>query len=299
MAVKEHVVCENIQWIDITDPTVQEMDKLSADFHLNAHTVKDSMEPEHLPKYDYVDDIHFLIIRFYTHKSDSQAATIQDLSNKIAIFYTDRFIITIHRHEVPFLAMIQKKFVGTGKCNSTTEVLTKILWNALETFDDPAQRLSEQVDFYETSIMLRNANNTEMQALYFIKRQASIAHKILMLMLEPINHIQAIPRDDPALQDVRDQHLKMQTLFNQVLDDVNNLMNFYISQSAHRTSEVMKVLTIFSAFFLPLTFVVGIYGMNFEFMPELSSPYGYPVIILVMIIITASIFFWFRKKKWL
>jgi magnesium transporter len=61
------------------------------------------MQPEHLPKYEFVDDVHFLMLRFYAHTIDSQNATIQELTNKIAIFYTERFIITIHKAEAPFL----------------------------------------------------------------------------------------------------------------------------------------------------------------------------------------------------
>ena len=88
-------------------------------------------------------------------------------------------------------------------------------------------------------------------------------------------------------------------LYTQVLEDVNNLMNLYISYSAQRTNDVMRVLTIFSAFFLPLTFIVGVYGMNFEFMPELSKKWGYPAVLLLMAAVTIGIFTWFKKRKWL
>ena len=299
MAIKEHLICENKRWIDLLNPTDTEMQKLSAEFNLNAYIVRDSMEPMHLPKFDVVDDINFLIIRFYIEHVEKKIATIQDLTNKIAIFYTDQFLLTVHKYEVPFLEVLYNKYTAAGKCTSTEEVVTKILWNALETFDDPAQRLSEQVDFYENNLMTGKTHRSHALELYHIKREASIAHKILTLMQEPINHIRTIPKDDPALQDVHDQHLKMQILFNQVLDDVNNLMNLYMSFSAQRTNEVMKVLTIFSAFFLPLTFIVGIYGMNFHYMPELSEKWGYPAVLLLMIIVTGIIYAWFKRKRWL
>jgi len=98
--------------------------------------------------------------------------------------------------------------------------------------------------------------------LYFIKRQASVSIKVLLLMLDPINHIKTSPEDEAELQDVRDQPLKIQTPHTQVLEDVNNLMNLYVSFSAQKTNDVMKILTIFSVFFMPLTFIVGIYRMN-------------------------------------
>ncbi len=73
------------------------MEELSKQYGLNHHTVKDCLEPEHLPKYESDNDVHFLILRFYAHQFDKRLATIQELTNKIAIFYTDDFLITIHK----------------------------------------------------------------------------------------------------------------------------------------------------------------------------------------------------------
>ncbi len=299
MAIKENIVCDNVKWVDITEPTSAEIETISKEYNLHHQLVRDCMEPDHLPKFDSVDDVNFLILRYYCHGFDKKMATIQELSNKIAIFYTKDFLITIHKEPIHFLSNIQRKYTEKGKCTSAEETITKILWYALETFDDPAQRLSEQVDFFENKILLRNVSNEQVEALYYIKRQASISNKILMLMAEPINHIRTIPKDDPSLQDVKDQHLKILTLYNQILEEVNNLMNLYMSFSAQKTNDVMKVLTIFSVFFMPLTFIVGIYGMNFEFMPELKQKWGYPVILIVMAIVTGVIYQWFRRKKWL
>ena len=109
-------------------------------------------------------------------------------------------------------------------------------------------------------------------------------------MLEPINHIKTSPEDEAELRDVRDQHLKIQTLYTQVLEDVNNLMNLYVSFSAQKTNDVMKILTIFSVFFMPLTFIVGIYGMNFEYMPELNMRWGYPGVLIAMVVVIGIVY---------
>lgn len=299
MAVKEQIVCTGVNWIDINDPTLQEMQELSGKYGLNEHLVRDCLQPEHLPKYEFVDDVHFLILRYYAHTPDKRLATIQDLTNKIAIFYTDQFLITIRKYEAPFLDVIRKRYVEPGRCSHVQDVLTRIIWNALEAFDDPANRLSEQVDFYEDQVLMKKAGGDFTEALYYIKREASIAHKILMMMKEPINHIRPVPGVEAAVQDVRDQHLKMQTLYTQVLEDVNNLVNLSFSLSAQRTNDTMKVLTIFSVFFLPLTFIAGIYGMNFEYMPELTKKWGYPAVWILMMVITVFIYTWMKRKKWL
>jgi magnesium transporter len=299
MPLTEQQVCQDVTWIDVVAPSLHEMEELAQRFKLNAYTVRDCLQPEHLPKYEFVDDVHFLILRFYSHHENKRSATIQELTNKIAIFYTDQFLITIHLVEAPFLPIIKRKFVANGKCTSTASLLARVLWDALETFDEPANRLSEQVDFFEAQIIIKKASEDYMESLFYIKREASLAHKVLMMMQEPINHIFSQSEEKVELQNVRDQHLKMQTLYGQVLEDVNNLISMYMSYQSQRTNDVVKILTLFSVFFMPLTFIAGIYGMNFDFMPELRQRWGYPGVLLVMAVVTAVIYFYFRRKGWL
>jgi magnesium transporter len=299
MAQTEQITAEELTWIDVCNPSNAEVVELSRVYNLNHHMVQDSLQPEHLPKYEFVDDVHFMILRFNVNTGSCNAATIQQLTDKITLFYTNKLLITLHKTEATFLEPILKRCKTSGKCISTTEVISRIVWNALETFDERANDLSEQVDIYENEIMRRKINDNQMEALYLIKREASLAHKVLMLMQEPINHIYPKPGEEPLVQDVKDQHLKMRTLYGQVLDEVNNLMNLFMSFSSQKTNDVVKVLTIFSVFFMPLTFIVGIYGMNFEFMPELQQKWGYPAVLILMVIVTVFIYAWFKKKKWL
>ncbi|MET0391485.1 MAG: CorA family divalent cation transporter [Chitinophagaceae bacterium] len=299
MAIKEKNLAGGIKWIDVTDPSAGEMEQLSATYHLNQHTVKDCLMPEHLPKYEFDEDtqVHFLILRFYTHTTDRHPDSIQELTNKIAIFYTDRMLITIHKNTAPFLDLIARQ--EEKKSSSETTLMVRIIWQALETFDDPANRLSEQLDFHESKVMLKKSGHDVTESLFYLKRQASLSLKVLMLMLEPINHIRVADGEEALLQDTRDQHLKMQTLYGQILEEVNNLLTISMSFAAQRTNEVVRVLTLFSVFFMPLTFIAGIYGMNFDFMPELRQPWGYPVVLLLMGAITFVIYRWFKRKKWL
>lgn len=299
MPVKEEKVCNHIQWLDFTQPTQGEMEELAQRFGLNSYIVRDCLDPDHLPKYDMVDDVHYLILRFFSHSFDKQIATVQDLTNKIAIFYNDDFLLTLHKDEIRFIDSIREKYVQPGKCSSPVEVVIKIILQALQSFNDPVMRLSERVDFYETHILLKGIAHGHIEALYYIKQQASMSNKILLLMLEPINHVIAIKQHKADVQELRDQHLKMQTLYSQVLEDVNNLMNLYLSFTAQRTNDAMKVLTIFSVFFMPLTFISGIYGMNFEHMPELYSKWGYPIVLFIMVLVSVAIYFWIKKKRWL
>src|SRR5690606_32704720 len=111
--------------------------------------------------------------------------------------------------------------------------------------------------------------------------------------LEQIHNIRKF-----ILKDLSDTCRWLHNDFQQSLDEVHNMLNMYLSLSSQRTNEVMPVLTAFSATFLPLTFIVGIYGMNFENMPEISWKYGYLMSWVFMGIVTLSVVVWFKKKGW-
>ena len=96
-----------------------------------------------------------------------------------------------------------------------------------------------------------------------------------------------------------DNFIQIETGYDQINEQINNLLSLYLSISAQRTNEVIRVLTIFSVFFMPLTFIVGIYGMNFKVMPEIDWQYGYAYAIVLMVAVTIAIYSWFKRKGWL
>lgn len=292
------ILSKKIKWLDITNPTEEELLQVSKDFNLHHYTLKDCLEPDHLPKFEDLGDTQFIISRIVVNTVFKKTDTIQSLSSKVAIFYNDEFIITVHRLPQAFLEEIKVKYVDSGRCKTTHEVVTKIMWQVLYSYDEPALILSNEVDAYEAKVFLKNLTPTIPKELYYLKRRAAIYNKLLMLSLDVINNIQTKHNDPVALQDLKDLHTRLTTLYTQIHDDITNLLNIYLSLSTQKTNEVMKILTIFSVFFMPLTFIVGIYGMNFEFMPELNLKWGYPAVLVAMVLVTAFIFWWFKRKKW-
>ena len=287
------------QWLDIIMPTEADLKKLSKEFNLHRYTLRDCLEPDHLPKYEDLGDTRFIITRVLLDQHADELKTIQETSTKVAIFYNEHFILTVHRLPHPFLTEIKTKYIENGKCRTTNELVTKIIWNVLHTYDQPAINLSDDVDEYETKIFLKSLTPSMLEELYIIKRKASICNKLLMLTGEVINTIRTDENDLVALQDVKDLHRKLITMYTQAHEDVTNLLNIYLSLSSQKTNEVVKLLTIFSVFFMPLTFIVGVYGMNFRYMPELDKRWGYPAVLIFMGIIIITIFWWFKRKKWL
>lgn len=120
---------------------------------------------------------------------------------------------------------------------------------------------------------------------------------MLLLNEGVINQIEVIDQLKTTLQDIKDKLVRLILNFDEVIENANNLLHTYLSVNAQKSNDVMKLLTIFSAFFLPLTFVAGIYGMNFTNMPELNWKVGYFLTLAVMAVISVIIYLWFKKKQ--
>lgn len=288
----------SIEWIDISNPTKAELKEISARYSLHGALVEDSLQPEHLPKYEKVENIHFLILRIYSERATRHSYTIQQLTDKIAIFITSSFIITIHRKHCSFLEEIRAGYAETGKCESTYDLLQKIILMSFLTYERPLGDLISTIETLEPEIFLQKRMPALLQDLYYIKRHAYVINKLLNLSRGIVENLsERIPA--PDLNNLKDTWLREYTNSDHVMDNSNALLNTYISLTSQRTNEVVRVLTVFSVFFMPLTFMVGIYGMNFDFMPELHWKGGYPTVVLIMIFVTAGIYFWFRRKGWM
>ena len=286
-------------WLDLNDPSAEELNQVAQQYDLYYTVIKDCLEPDHLPKFESIGSVNFIITRIYNPDKDTDADTIQELSNKIAIFYTNQFIITVHRIAQPVLEQIKNRFVDSGHCQTTAELTIRIVRWVLNSYIDPGLALANELDSYESALFLGNPTKQVLQQLYYLKRKASSAKRILTLTEDILHCLQRSEGASPVLQDTQDLHLKARTIFDQLEEAAAHLLNIYLSMASQRTNEVMRVLTVFSAFFLPLTFIVGIYGMNFEHMPELKWPLGYPAVLLVMVVVSLGIYGWFKRKGWL
>jgi magnesium transporter len=284
-------------WIDIEHPEIEELETLSKQFNLHQYTVRDCMEPDHLPKFEALDDFNFVIIRVYAADIDDRAHTAQELTNKIAVFFNDKVLITIHRRSFDFISEIYNKYIPTLKIHTISEIFSKIMWYGLHSYEKPAQVISDEIDNIESSIFLQSIQPQQLEHIYFLKRKASICKKMLLQTTDILSRHHSSKNDKIVIQDIKDLHLRLITLFDQAQEDAHNLSNVYISLSAQKTNDVMKLLTVFSVFFMPLTFIAGIYGMNFDNMPELHTKNGYFATMIVMVLIAAVIFIWFKRRK--
>jgi len=288
-----HTEFESFTWIDIAQPDETKLASLADDYGLDYFLIKDSLERGHLPKIEKLPDYTFVILRAFSTSKNGRITNVNELSNKIAFFYNDKQVITIHRANFEFIKEIKNEIQFVN----SEQFLLCIIKQMIETYSESAQELSDKIDLIEQVIFLKDYRKVSLEDLYFQKSQTRISKKILQLTQHVLHEMDIYEYNKIAFQDIKDQLISLILTFEEVMDDSNNLMNMYLSVNAQKTNDVMKLLTIFSAFFLPLTFIAGIYGMNFKYMPELEGKYAYFIILGLMTLLSIIIFYWFRRKK--
>lgn len=289
----------SFDWIDVTDPTEEELRGIAHKYELHPASVSDCLQPGHLPKYEEFSGHTFIILRVYIAPADADADTVQALTGKIAIFVSERFIITIHRKPWEPIHTIHEEYVHTNRCTSPFHVLNVIVRTGLHTFDEPAVAIDTLIDFYEKKVFLNDRKEPLLKGLYFLKQKLDVMRRLLLHSHDIVDKMDRAETANAYTRDVRDLYIKQKSLYDSMFENSAHLLNLYFNISAQRTNETMRVLTIFSVFFMPLTFIAGIYGMNFKYMPELEWRHGYPLIWLLMIAVVVINFLWFKRKKWM
>ena len=144
-----------------------------------------------------------------------------------------------------------------------------------------------------------------LQVLHYLKREMIFLRKSVWPLREVIA---ALERGESPLikkttlvylRDVYDHTIQVIDTVETFRDMLSGMLDIYLSSISNRMNEIMKVLTIIATIFIPLTFIVGVYGMNFKYMPELEWPWGYPLVLILMLGITVFMLFYFRRKKWI
>jgi magnesium transporter len=270
---------------------MNQLEKIADEYMLDYFQITDSLEHGHLPKFEKLPAYNFVILRAYVGENNDKYSTVKELSNKVAFFYNDKKVITIHRAHFDFLENINQKF------NNSYQFLVFIINKMVQTYIQPSIWHSNRIDDVEKVVFLKDYTKISLEDLYFQKSQTRISKKLLMITQDVVNKIIVDDESKTALQDVKDKILSLILIYDEVAEDANNLMNTYLSVTAKKSNDVIKLLTVFSVFFLPLTFLVGVYGMNFDFMPELRWKYGYLFVWIMMIVVSLMIYFWFKKRK--
>ncbi len=292
---------DSFRWVDVVLPTPEELQRISNEYNLHATTIQDCLEPEHLPKFEKLEENTFIICRAYDDACGPDADSVQELTRKIAILSGRNFLVTIHRNDQPFITSIRERWRQSP--NQTARpaffLLHEIFLAILQSYEMPLQKAMRQLDDIE-NLIFHHLQKQHLEDLYYLKRKAGVFKEMFFLSRDIFRALSFESKQhSPFLQDLRENADRLFFLSQQLYENVTNLLNLHISLSAQRTNEVMRILTLFSVFFMPLTFIVGVYGMNFEHIPELSWKLGYLIVWLVILGVALGLYLWFRRRGWL
>ena len=291
---------EHWEWIDVEAPTQEDLNFLHERYNINTLLLEDTIDPNHLPKFEQDNGVKFFLMRENTELERTNLNTISDISTKLGIFLFQNMIITVHRMKNRSIYEFKKEIVLPEHESITTDrIALKLALKVMKSFDEESQNLMETMDNIENEIFLKTTNNSnQIRRLYKLKRKSGLNARILNISTDWIDKFKTLNLSDTEVSDLKDKHKDVIADFEHLNAQVTNLISMFLAMSDQKANQVMKVLAIYSMYFFPITFIAGIYGMNFENMPELRQPLGYFITLGVMAFIALLTFIYVRKKRW-
>ena len=291
---------EHWEWIDVEAPTQEDLNFLHERYNINTLLLEDTIDPNHLPKFEQDNGVKFFLMRENTELERTNLNTISDISTKLGIFLFQNMIITVHRMKNRSIYEFKKEIVLPEHESITTDkIALKLALKVMKSFDEESQNLMETMDNIENEIFLKTTNNSnQIRRLYKLKRKSGLNARILNISTDWIDKFKTLNLSDTEVSDLKDKHKDVIADFEHLNAQVTNLISMFLAMSDQKANQVMKVLAIYSMYFFPITFIAGIYGMNFENMPELHQPLGYFLTLGLMGFITLLTFIYVRRKRW-
>jgi len=287
------------EWVDVEAPTLEDLKFLHERYEINNLLLEDTMDPNHLPKYEEDGNVKFFLLRESTELERKNLNTISDISTKIGIFLVENTVITIHRMKTRSISETKKQISLIQEDVTPQEIMLKIAILIMKSFDDESLSLFETMDNIENEIFLKNTNHTsQIRRLYKLKRKSGLNSRVLVISTDAIDKFKLLNLQDSEIVDLKDKHKDVVADFDHLNIQITNLISMFLALSDQKANQVMKVLAIYSVYFLPITFIAGVYGMNFDNMPELHHKYGYYLTLGAMATVVISTFIYVRRKQW-
>jgi magnesium transporter len=290
-------------WVDFDQEEKQrEREIMEQQFRINSLAVDDAQRDRHPPKLEWFDNCFFLLLKGFTADTDSIEFSIVHIS----LFVGRSFLVT--RHSMTSLSINQvlerigRNEIDVGK--GPGHLCYKIVRTIIDRYTPIILTLESRLDTMEEQ-MLEDPSDDLLAELVTYNSQLKKLRRIFsyqQTVLAQLPHSDSKFLHDEGRHEFQDSFEQMERLasLSAMLQELTrDLIDGYISISSHRLNNIMKLLTIASVIFLPMTFIAGIYGMNFENMPELSSTYGYFFVIGVLGAIAVGLLFAFKRMRWL
>lgn len=285
-------------WVDFSEPTEAEVEHLASTFHFHPLAIEDCVQDLQRPKLDYFNHYTF----FVTHTLREEKGEL--IKEELDFFVGETFIVTFHKQPSIEVTKVWNELIGLSFPEQWDpyyvfyEILDKIVDNyfpIIYKIEDELEKLIIEQTGIQPMNELMEIRNMLLQLLHSVNPMRDLLYRMLNSHHLNLNQIE---ERKEYFSNIHDHLLKLSEKVMTNREVTADIRDSYISLNAHQTNNVMKLLTIITSIFAPLTFIAGIYGMNFENIPELSWKYGYFITLLMMFFIGVSMLIWFKRKGW-
>jgi magnesium transporter len=294
-----------VTWINIEG--VHEIDLLEqvgAVFGLHPLVLEDIANTGQRPKVEDYDGYLYIVLRMLSLPGTTQEV----VGEQVSLILGPKLVISFQEGITGDVFKSIRESLRTAKGRVRREGADYLAYFLIDTIVDGyfvlLEKLGEQIEVLDER-MLTNRSGEVARTIHILKREMIWLRKAVWPLRETINTLQRsespLIRESTGvyLKDVYDHTIEVIDTVETYRDVLSGMLENHLSMLTTRLNEVMKVLTVISTIFIPLTFITGIYGMNFRFMPELEWRWGYPLALLAMVGIGVAMYFYYRRKKWL
>ena len=294
---------DRINWVNINGLSGGAMEAICGHLGVHALVIEDILNTEHRPKIEIFKDYVFLIIKMLTLHDSGDIEFEQ-----VSFILKGNTVITIQERPGDCFKQVRDRIIsGLGRLRQkgADYLMYALLDVIVDNYFIVLESLGDRLEKYET-IATEVAESREfMVGLQNIKSELLRMRRTVWPVRDMVSTLMRLDSEQigadlsPYLRDLHDNMIQNIEALETYREYTAGLVDIYLSSVNNRMGEVMKVLTIISTIFIPLTFIAGIYGMNFKFMPELDTSWGYPAILGAMVVVAIIELVYFRKKKWI
>jgi magnesium transporter len=292
-----------IHWIEVPNlgdrESIEEILKSAGIHHL---IIEDILNPGQMVKMDIYDDCLFIVLKMLGYNRGETNITTEHVS----IVLRDNQVISFEEQGGLIFEGVRDR-IEQGRDNirdlGPDYLCYELVNTVVDNYFSVVDELGDVIDSIEEELISKPDKNT-LAAIYFVKRKLMFLRKSVYPLRELIGSLfrsgsKLIGADVKIyFHDVYDHLIQIVDSIETYQDILSNMLDTYLSSISNRTNDTMKILTIFSTIFIPLTFLAGIYGMNFKNIPELSMRYGYLIFWIASAAIAAVMLMFFHRKKW-
>ncbi|NGM83972.1 magnesium/cobalt transporter CorA [Paenibacillus sp. 7124] len=287
-------------WADFSEPTPEETELLDTYFHFHPLAIEDCMHVLQRPKLDYYEEVQFLVLHALNESSLK--------AEEVDLFVGKSFLVSFHLQRQTELDEAWNKIVkeihnrkgwSGGPILAAYTVMDKLVdhyFPSLYMIEDELAELENRGSNESVEELMTQVFDVRGRLLKL--RRTIVPMRDLMYRVLNSQHIQSNSVERMYFGDIYDHLLKLTDMIEADREMTSDLRDSYISLNSNRMNTIMKTLTVITTIFMPLTLIAGIYGMNFEVMPELTYLYGYPAVLMIMLLLGGGMVLWFKKRGW-